>query len=68
MTIENIGVNLSGTYVSIGQAASILNVNRLTIRHWLQKGKLRGQRIGLVTLILKNDVSAIDQQKKSKDF
>jgi excisionase family DNA binding protein len=55
-------LRLSDQYVSIGQAASLLSVNRATIRRWLKGGRLRGESIGRVTLIPKQDVLFITQQ------
>jgi excisionase family DNA binding protein len=67
MTTTN-STNLSAAYVSIAQAASLLNVNRLTIRHWIQKRKLRGEKIGAVTLLLKKDVLNIVPRPYNRDF
>jgi excisionase family DNA binding protein len=62
--IRSIGqVHPSNTYVSINQAASILWVNRATVRRWLKLGKLRGETVGNVTLIPKQDVLAVAQQR-----
>jgi len=63
MIIAQPMVHLSDVYVSIGQAASFLLVNRLTVRRWLEQGKLRGERIGRTTLILKEDVWSVAQQR-----
>jgi len=56
-------VRLSDTYVSMTQAASILWVNRVTIRLWVRRGKLKGEKIGRVTLIPKQDVLAMALQR-----
>ncbi len=50
------GTALASIYMTPCQAAQLLNVNRLTIRRWVQHGKLRGERIGNITLILQEDV------------
>jgi excisionase family DNA binding protein len=52
--------------MTIGQAASYLDVNRITIRRWIQSGKLKGEKIGKVTLILKTDIFAIAYQSEIK--
>ena len=56
-------VRLSDVYVSVGQAASLLLVNRLTIQRWVKQGKLRGERIGRTTLIPKEDVWSVAQER-----
>jgi excisionase family DNA binding protein len=56
-------IRLSDMYVSIGQAATMLSVNRLTIRRWIDSGRLRGEAIGKVTLIAKQDVLTIARRR-----
>jgi excisionase family DNA binding protein len=56
-------VHPSNTYVSINQAASILWVDRSSIRRWLKQGRLRGETVGNVTLIPKQDVLAMALQR-----
>ena len=46
------------------RAALCLDVNRRTIRRWLKSGKLKGERIGHFTLILKDDVRKIAVQER----
>ena len=55
----------SDLYVSIGQAATMLWlwVNRATIRRWLKEGRLKGKKIGRVTLIPKRDALAVMQDR-----
>ena len=56
--------NLRAMYMTIGEAALYLDVNRLTIRRWLKSGRLNGERIGHFTLILKDDVRRIAIQER----
>jgi len=65
-TIDSTIDDVTNKYVCIGQAASILWVNRLTIRRWIKQGKLSGQKIGLTTLIPKAEVLAIAKQRGIK--
>ena len=44
-------MTLADRYVLTGQAATMLNVNRLTVQRWVRAGLLRGERGGYVTLI-----------------
>jgi excisionase family DNA binding protein len=65
-TMKNINKSmghLSDVYTTPGQAASLLLVNRLTIRRWVKEGKLHGERVGNITLIPKVDVWHIAQQR-----
>jgi len=48
--------NISDTYITTGQAATILNVNRLTIQRWVKAKKITGYRVGHFMLISKEDV------------
>jgi len=41
------------------QAATYLHVSTLTIRRWVKEGKLRGERIGWQTLVMKEDIRRI---------
>jgi excisionase family DNA binding protein len=50
---------LSTVYTTTGQAAASLLVNRLTIQRWIKEGKLHGERVGRITLILKEDVRKV---------
>lgn len=54
---------LSTRYMTIGEAALYLDVNRITIRRWLKSGNLKGERIGHFTLILKTDIYSIASQQ-----
>ena len=47
---------LKDLYVTTGQAAAILHVNRLTIQRWVKSGKLTGEAVGRITLIPKDEV------------
>lgn len=57
--------NLPDSYVTIGQAADLLLVDRSTITRWIKRGKLRGQKMGMVTLIFKNDVLALARERST---
>jgi excisionase family DNA binding protein len=59
MIATNSMVRLSDFHVTIGHAADMLLVNRTTVRRWIKEGKLRGERLGTTTLILKEDVRHI---------
>ena len=48
--------DISNIYITTGQAAAILNVNRLTIQRWVKAKKLTGHRVGHFMLISKEDV------------
>jgi excisionase family DNA binding protein len=54
---------LSDVYVTIGQASRLSLVNRATIRRWIKTGRLKGEKMGLVTLILKDDVIKIAKER-----
>lgn len=57
---------LSELYVTIGQAATLLAVNRATVSRWIREGKLSGEKMGSITLIPKIDVSVIAYQRRIK--
>jgi excisionase family DNA binding protein len=66
MTIGNspqVTTNILDAYVTIGQASRLLLVNRATTRRWVKQGRLRGQKMGLVTLIPKEDVSKVAKER-----
>lgn len=55
-------MTLASIYMTTGQAASRLSVNRLTIQRWVASGRLSGERVGNVTLIPIVEVEAILRQ------
>ena len=58
-------MSLRERYFTTGQAAVYLSVNRLTIRRWVQAGKLSGERIGLFTLIPRQEVEQLAAARKA---
>lgn len=56
-------MNLSDIYMLTGQAAALLMVNRLTVQRWVKTGRLRGERVGYVTLIDKQQVEQIATER-----
>lgn len=56
---------ISGTFYSLGEAADILSKNRLTIRRWLGKGKIKGQRVGNMVLIEEAEVKRLQRELAS---
>ncbi len=51
--------DIIATYITTGQVASLLNVNRLTVRRWLKSGRFTGYRIGNFTLISRLQVEEL---------
>ena len=47
---------LSDIFMTTGQVAKALSVNRVTVNRWVNSGVLSGERVGPVTLIPKNEV------------
>ena len=43
-------------FMTAKEAATALKVHQRTIRRWVQSGKLRGETIGKITLVLRVDV------------
>jgi excisionase family DNA binding protein len=43
-------------YMLTGEAADRIGVNRLTIQRWAKSGRVRGWRVGTVTLLLRSDI------------
>ena len=52
-------------FVSVTEAAKITGVNRATIHRWIKNGKLEATSIGRTNLILRDDVHALAQQRRS---
>ena len=50
---------LSDIFMTTGQVARALSVNRLTVQRWVNSGVLSGERIGSFTLIPKGEVRAL---------
>ncbi len=58
-------MSLSEIYLTTGQAAALLRVNRLTVRRWVQAGRLSGQRVGNVTLIDRQQVEQMAAERSA---
>lgn len=63
LTSGQLTTRLSDVYVTIGEAADIALVNRATIRRWVKEGKLRGEPMGKITLIPKEDVLKVAKER-----
>jgi excisionase family DNA binding protein len=50
---------ISGTFVSLGEAAIILGRNRNTIARWIRTGKIKGERIGNLVLIRQEELERL---------
>ena len=53
---------ISGTFYTIGEVADKLQKNRLTIRRWIQAGKLPIIRVGHVALIREEDYDSLARE------
>lgn len=51
--------HLAMMYMTTGQVALYLTVNRITVQRWLKSGQLSGERVGNVTLIPRAEVEAL---------
>ena len=56
--------HLAEIYITPSQAALLLHVNRLAVRRWVKTGKLRGELVGRVTLIWKEDVKRLAMERE----
>jgi len=51
-------------FYTLTEAADALGVNRLTIRRWIQTGKLEYQRVGGVVLLERADIERIRRERE----
>ena len=51
---------------AITEASRVLGVNRITIRRWMQAGKLNGENIGGVVLLLRQDIEDIRDRRGAR--
>ena len=51
-------------FFTLTEAAAKLNVNPVTIRRWIQAGKLGAQRVGGVVFITKREIQVIHARKR----
>ncbi len=47
---------ITENYLTPAQAARVLSVNRQTVRRWVMAGRMRGERVGNITLVWREDV------------
>lgn len=52
-------------YLTTGQAAAVLQVNRLTVQRWVKSGKLWGEPVGQVTLLRRDEVQNLAAERKA---
>ena len=55
--------DVSEQFQTLSAVAEILGVNRLTIRRWMQAGKVRYQRIGGIVLIEKAEAERLKAER-----
>jgi excisionase family DNA binding protein len=48
-------------YIPTVEAARRLDVVQLTVRRWVYKGRLRGQRVGRSVVVEESSVTALEQ-------
>ena len=58
-------MTLRDFYLTTGEAAAILQVNRLTVRRWVKAGKLWGEPVGQVTLLRKDEVHRLAAEREA---
>ena len=51
---------------TLTEASQILGVNRITIRRWIQAGKLEAETIGGVVLIDRNAIDGLRASQESQ--
>jgi excisionase family DNA binding protein len=59
---------LKDEYVTITEAARLLDVTRQTISRWVSEGKLNIQRVGREALINKGDIRKFEGQRVSSSY
>ena len=50
---------ITENYVTKAEAATLLNVNRLTIWRWVRDGKLQAEKVGRELLIRRDDLTTM---------
>lgn len=50
-------------YVTTGQGDRILRINTVTLERWVEAGRLRGERVGSVTLIDRQQVEEVAAER-----
>lgn len=61
-------VGLADEYVTISQAAKAVNVTRQTISRWVKQGKISAEKIGRETLIEKDSLFLLYDEKMREYF
>ena len=49
---------------TLTEAANLLRVNRITLHRWIQKGRLKGEKIGRVVLIDREAVDRLLEERR----
>lgn len=52
-------IQIAEYFYTMTEAAEVLEVDRVTIRRWIQSGKLNAQRVGRVVFVEKHQVDTI---------
>ena len=55
-------------FMTTGEVAALLGVNRLTVERWASAGKARAQRVGRLILIERESVREIAVQRGQADL
>lgn len=59
-------IQITEHFYTLTEAAARLDVNRVTIRRWIQTGKLTAQRVGRVMFIDKSIVETMKYDQEDK--
>ena len=60
-------MSLQEIYVTAGQAATLLQVSRLSVWRWVKSGKLAGERVGKITLISRAEVEELALERQARE-
>ena len=58
---------LSDIYLTTGQAGKLVGVNRLTVRRWVQTGRLTGERVGRQILVQREQLLRLMATRKGAE-
>ena len=54
---------VSDYYYTLGDAAKVLGVTRICIWKWIQKGKIRGEKVGRETIFPRWEIELLKEQR-----
>jgi excisionase family DNA binding protein len=64
--VKGVNMQISDYFYTLGAAAKVLGITRISMWKWIQQGKIRGQKVGRETVFPKWEIELLAEARKSE--